>query len=135
MSARPITPQGTATPAAIAAVRELLDAEPLVGAAEAAVTGVEVDDAAVVPAVADGDGDPVDVESAVEAAAAVEAIHPPCKSRSPPFRSSAHVPAVVVAVSAWPPRAQYASNTEMALSACADHIDELHENEMADVIS
>lgn len=61
ISARAITPHGTATPAAIATVLELL-----VDAAEVARAGVEVADAAVVEAVAAGDGDPV--AFAVEAA-------------------------------------------------------------------
>lgn len=31
--------------------------------------------------------------------------------------------------------AQYASNTEMALEACAGHMDEVHDSETADVIT
>lgn len=101
-SARAITPHGTATPAAMATVLELL-----ADATEVARTGVEVAIAAVVEAVAAGEGDPV--------AFAVEA-------------------AVVVGRPAETPRAQYASNTEIALEACADQIGELHESEMAHVI-
>lgn len=53
---------------------------------------------------------------------------------SQPFARSLHVPAVVVGSPAATPRAQYASNTEMALEACADHIEELHDSETAHVI-
>lgn len=87
-----------------------------------------VADAAVVETVAAGDGVPVAVLSAVEAVhvlVSVRVIN----------RRGAHVPAVVVARPASTPSAQYASNTEMALVACVDHINESHDDEMADVIT
>ncbi|ROW05059.1 hypothetical protein VSDG_00632 [Cytospora chrysosperma] len=120
-SARAITPHGTATPAAMATVLELL-----ADATEVARTGVEVAVAAVVEAVAAGEGDPV--AFAVEAARFFHI--------SPGFSAicDLHIPAVVVGRPAETPRAQYASNTEMALEACADQIGELHESEMAHVI-
>jgi hypothetical protein len=100
--------------------------ELLVDAAEVARTGVEVAVAAVVEAVAAGEGDPV--------AFAVEAAHLFGISLGFSAIRGLHVLAVVVASLAETPRAQYASNTEMALEACADQIGELHDSEMAHVI-
>lgn len=130
ISARANTPHGTATPAAIATVWWLFDgaAEATTAGVELAAAGVEVADAATVEAIPAGDGDAV-------AFGVVEAARSRCQSRSPIIHTrSLDVPAVVVEAPDGTPKAQYPSKTEMALPACADHICELHDTEMADVI-
>lgn len=99
---------------------------------EAAAEVVEVSDAPVVDTVAAGDADPV--------ALAVEAMSSRVSTKSSDDSSTLsriqhHVPAVVVvATSPGTPMAQYASNTSIALEACAETIDESQDCETAEVI-